>query len=63
MVSRACSGRLPGPKVSQNGSLDMDFLLFEDLAFTFFGDTLEILRVSIKNKLIVLDVKFTFLFA
>jgi hypothetical protein len=38
-------GRLPGPKAFQNAAPDMDFLLFEDLAFTFFGDTLEIFRV------------------
>ena len=45
MVSRACPGRLPGPKALQNGAPDMDFQLFEDLTFTFFGDTLEIFRV------------------
>jgi hypothetical protein len=45
MVSRASPGRLPGPKAFQNGAPDMDFLLFEDLAFTFFGDTSEIFRV------------------
>ena len=38
-------GRLPDPKAPENGTPDMDFLLFEDLAFTFFGDTLEICRV------------------
>jgi hypothetical protein len=45
MVSRASLGRLPGPKAHQNGGPDMDFLLFWDHAFTFFGDTLEIFRV------------------
>jgi hypothetical protein len=45
MVYRVGPGRLPDPKASQNGVPDMDFLLFEDLAFTFFGDTLEIFRV------------------
>ena len=45
MVSRVALGRLPDPKTFQNAAPDMDFLLFEDLAFTFFGDTLEIFRV------------------
>ena len=45
MVSRVAPGRVPYPKASQNGAPDMDFLLFEDLAFTFFGNTLEIFRV------------------
>ena len=51
MVSRACPGRLPGPKTFQNGGLDMDFILFKDLAFTFFGDTLEIFRVFYEQRI------------
>ena len=59
MVSGASPGRLPGPKASQNGDLDMDFLLFEDHAFAFFGESLQIFVCSMKDKLMVLDVKFT----
>jgi hypothetical protein len=42
---RGGPGRLPDPKAFQNGAPDMGFLLFGDLAFTFFGDTFEIFRV------------------
>ena len=63
MVSRASLGRLPGPKAGQNGGPHMDFLLFWDHAFTFFGDTLEYFLCSMNNKLIVVDVKFTVVFA
>ena len=41
----------------------MRFLLFWDHAFTFFGDTLEYFVCSMNNNLIVLDVKFTVVFA
>ena len=41
----------------------MDFLLFWDHAFTFFGDTLEYFLCSMNYKLIVLDVQFTVVFA
>ena len=51
MVSNVAPGSLPGPKASKNAAPDMDFLLFEDLAFTFFGDTLEILRVFFEKQI------------
>ena len=41
----------------------MDFLLFWDHAFIFFGDTLEYFLCSMNYKLIVLDVQFTVVFA
>ena len=41
----------------------MDFLLFRDHAFTFFGDTLEYFLCSMNNKFIVLDVQVTLVFA
>ena len=63
MVSRASLGRLAGSKARQNGGPDMDFLLFRDHAFTFFGDTLEYFLCSMNYKLIVLDVQFTVVFA
>ena len=63
MVSRASLGRLPALKARQNGGPDMDFLLLWDHAFTFFGDTLEYFLCSMNNKLIVVDVKFTVVFA
>ena len=65
MVSRASLGRLPGSKTRQNGGPDMDFLLFWDHAFTFFGDTLEYFLCCMNYKLIVhvLDVQFTIVFA
>ena len=63
MVARASLGRLPGSKARQNGGPDMDFLLFRDHAFTFFGDTLEYFLCSMNYKLIVLDVQFTVVFA
>ena len=63
MVSRASLGRLSGSKARQNGGPDMDFLLFRDHAFTFFGDTLEYFLCSMNYKLIVLDVQFTVVFA
>ena len=62
MVSRASLGRLPGSKAHQNGGPDMDFLLFRDHAFTFFGSTLEYFLCSMNYKLIVLDVQFTVVF-
>jgi hypothetical protein len=63
MVARASLGRLLGPKPRQNGGPDMDFLLFWDHAFTFFGDTLEYFLCSMNNKLVALDVEFTVVFA
>ena len=63
MVARASMGRLPGPKPHQNEGPDMDFLLFWDHAFTFFGDTLEYFLCSMNNKLVVLDVEFMVVFA
>jgi hypothetical protein len=51
LVSRVAPGRLPDPKALQNEAPDMDFLLFEDLAFTFFGNTLEIFRVFHEYKI------------
>ena len=59
MVARASLGRLPGSKALENGGSDMDFLLFRDHSFTFFGDTLEHFLCSMNYKLIVLDVQFT----
>ena len=41
----------------------MDFLLFLDHAFTFFGDTLEYFLCYMNYKLIVLDVQFMVVFA
>ena len=61
MVSRASLGRLLGLKARQNGG--PDFLLLWDHAFTFFGDTLEYFLCSMNNKLVVLDVEFTVVFA
>ena len=63
MVSRASLGGLPGSKARQDGGPDKDFLLLWDHAFTFFGDTLEYFLCSMNNKLIVLEVKFTVVFA
>ena len=63
MVARASLGRLPGPKPRQNGGPDMYFLLFWDQAFTFFGDTLEYFLCSMNDKVVVLDVEFTVVFA
>ena len=63
MVARASLGRLPGSKACKNRGPDMDFLLFWDHAFAFFGDTLEYFLCSMNNKLVVLDVEFTVVFA
>ena len=54
---------LPCPKASQSDAPEMHFLLFWDHAFTFFGDTLEYFLFSMNNKLVVLDVEFTVVFA
>ena len=60
MVSRVAPGKLPDPKASQNEAPDIDFLLFEDLAFTFFGDTLKYFVCSMNDNLIILDVNLLF---
>ena len=63
MVSRASPGKLPGPKASQNGGPDMDFLEFPIYDSTLFEHTLKYFVCSMNNELIVLDAKFTVLFA